>query len=255
MKILIQNLATEYKDEGNGPVLLFLHGWQDSIRSFDALVPYLENDFRIIRLDLPGFGKTEFPKTSWDLDDYVSFVKKFTEKLDISPYAVAGHSFGGRIAIKSVSEKILTPEKLILIASAGIKKSASFKNRALKLFAKIGKVIFAIPPLSLFGAKIRNFIYKHIESDYLSAGALKETFIKIINEDLSASASNIAIPALLIWGDIDTATPLKDGEKLAHLIKRSGLKVFQNVGHFVHVEKPKETAEAIFNFLKQDAKN
>ena len=109
MKLLIQNLATEYTDEGTGPVLLFLHGWQDNLHSFDGLAPYLKDDFRIVRLDLPGSGKTEFPKGSWDLDDYVSFVKKFTEKLDIKPYAVIGHSFGGLISLKIAGEGRRSP--------------------------------------------------------------------------------------------------------------------------------------------------
>ena len=92
-------------------------------------------------------------------------------------------------------------------------------------------------------------MYGLIDSDYLSAGALKETFLKIIAENLSSSAENIAAPALLIWGANDAETPLADGKRLSRLIHGSELKTINGAGHFVHREKPKEVAELIRKFL------
>ena len=97
MKIIVQNLATEYLDEGNGKVVLFLHGWQDNLHTFDSLASLLSPTWRIVRLDLPGFGKSEVPKETGELDNYVQFVKDFINKLDIHVYALVGHSFGGQL--------------------------------------------------------------------------------------------------------------------------------------------------------------
>ena len=249
MKIIVQNLATEYLDEGVGQVLLFLHGWQDNFHTFDSLASLLSPTRRVIRLDLPGFGKSEVPKESWNLDNYVQFVKEFIEKLDIKVYALVGHSFGGRIAIKGEATKNLQAQKIILIGSAGIAKNRTFRNSLLKILAKIGGLITYIPPLIFWRKALRKRMYGFIGSDYLNTGKLKETFLKIISEDLSASARKITTPTLLIWGESDTETPLSDGKQLAGLIADSKLKVISGAGHFVHKEKSQEVAKLVQEFL------
>ncbi len=123
MKVIVQNLAVEYLDEGEGRTILFLHGWLDSLQSFDYLSTSLSLKNRVVRLDLPGFGKSELPKEAWNVLDYVNFVNEFIKKLDISVDVLIGHSLGGRIVIKSEAKKIIDCKKVILIASAGIGKA------------------------------------------------------------------------------------------------------------------------------------
>lgn len=249
MKIIVQNLAIEYLDEGVGQVLLFLHGWQDNFHTFDSLASFLSPTWRIIRLDLPGFGKSEVPQEAWDLDNYIQFVKDFIEKLDIQVYVLIGHSFGGRITIKGEATKNLQAQKIILIGSAGIAKNRTFRNLTLKLLAKIGGLITYIPPLIFWREGLRKRMYSFIGSDYLNTGKLKETFLNIISEDLSASAKKITTPTLLIWGESDTETPLSDGKQLAGLIADSKLEVIRGAGHFVHKEKSQEVAKLVQEFL------
>ncbi len=249
MKIIVQNLATEYLDEGTGKVVLFLHGWQDNLHTFDSIISILSPTLRTIRLDLPGFGKSEVPKETWDLDNYVQFVDNFIQKLNIQVYALVGHSFGGRIAIKGEATKILQTQKIILICSAGIAKNRTFHNSLLKSLAKIGGLITYVPPLIFWREVLRKRMYDFIGSDYLNTGKLKKTFLKIISEDLSMTAKNVTIPTLLIWGADDTETPLADGKKLSELISGSELKALNKAGHFVHKEKSKEVARLIQEFL------
>ena len=80
MKIIVQNLATEYRDEGSGKTLIFLHGWQSNLHTFDNLASPLKNYYRVVRLDLPGFGGSEMPKETWDLNKYILFVCDFIQK-------------------------------------------------------------------------------------------------------------------------------------------------------------------------------
>ena len=249
MKVIVQNLATEYRDEGAGKVILFLHGWQDNLHTFDALASLLSPTSRIIRLDLPGFGNSEIPKESWNLDDYIQFLKNFIQKLNLPVDTIVGHSFGGRIAIKGEATKNLQPHKIILIGSAGITRNRTFRNSILKVFTKIGGWITYVPPLFFWREKLRKKIYRLFGSDYLDAGALKETFLKIISEEIGMSAKKIIIPTLLIWGENDTETPLSDGKQLFQLIHNSKLKVIKGAGHFVHREKPREVAKLIQEFL------
>ncbi|MEN9561613.1 MAG: hypothetical protein RIQ56_886, partial [Candidatus Parcubacteria bacterium] len=146
MKIIIEGLATEYLDEGEGPVVLMLHGWKDDMHTFDQIVPPLLSHYRVVRLDLPGFGGTEIPKRTWQVSDYARFVDAFVQKLRIDVDVLIGHSFGGRVSIKGVGTGLLKPKKLVLIASAGIARKRKLRNKLLTLGAKIGKVVTAVPP-------------------------------------------------------------------------------------------------------------
>ncbi len=252
--MIVQNLATEYEDEGEGKTLLFLHGWQSNLHTFDPLVnslrDSLEKTHRFVRLDLPGFGGSERPREDWDLDKYVYFVSDFVKKMNLDVYALVGHSMGGRIIIKGVSENILKTEKIVLISSAGIAKRKTFRNRLLKFLAKTGRMVTCIPPFYFWREGLRRKMYQKIGSrDYLSAGAMRGTFVRVINEDLSINAQKVNSPALLVWGENDTETPLSDGMRLSKMIAGSELNVLKGCGHFVHEEKAQEVGDIVEKFL------
>ncbi len=249
MKVIVDGLATEYRDEGQGLVILMLHGWMNAVDSFDEITKRLHNSHRIIRVDLPGFGGTERPQDSWDVGKYASFVAHFIEKIGLGTYALVGHSFGGRITIKGASEGILRPSRIILIGAAGIPRKRTLYHKLLTALAKIAKFFTAIPPLSIWRQQIRKKVYERIGSDYFLAGRLSDIYLKVIKEDLSVHATNISVPTLLLWGENDTATPVADGKKFATLVKGSILKTYPNVGHFVHQERPDEVVAEIKKFV------
>ncbi len=251
MKVIVQNLVVEYKDRGTGPVILFLHGWKDTMHTFDEISRLLSNTYRIIALDLPGFGASELPKGIWELSDYVAFVKAFLEKRHISPVVIVGHSFGGRIVIKGLVSGILGAQKVVLIASAGIARTKTVRSLFFGIVAKVGKILTLIPPFCFWRMTLRKKLYASTGSDYFGAGALKDTFLKVIREDLSEDAKKITIPVLLIWGSSDKATPLSDGEKFARMIPRAKLQTYVGAGHFVHQERAFEVASVIKHFVEQ----
>lgn len=249
MKVIIDGLAVEYKDSGQGPTWLFLHGWMDNLQTFDPLIKALDG-IRAVRLDLPGFGESEAPSEPWDVGRYAEFAQAFCQKLKIEPLVLVGHSFGGRIIIKALAEKILSPERVILIASAGVTSSQSARKPFYWLAAKVGKSITAFPVLKPVRGRLRQRLYRSAGSDYLDSGQMTATFRRVVAEDLSEVAKRIICPALLIWGISDTETPLKDGQKLASLIPNSKLEVLPEAGHFVHQEEPTLAASLIKQFTK-----
>lgn len=251
MKTLLNNLVTEYTDEGKGPIILFLHGWKDTLHTFDTLIPLLSGSFQIIRIDLPGFGGSEAPRKPWGVGEYAHFVKAVIEKFGISVDTLVGHSFGGRIAIKGVGTSLLRPRKLVLIGSAGLMERRGVRNLLFNIVAKIGKIIL-FPFSNDLKEKLRLKLYKKAGSeDYVNAGTLRETFLRVTAEDLSAPAREIHIPTLLIWGDNDVATPLSDGKRLHELISGSKLEIIAGAGHFVHQERPEAVAKLIKEFASQ----
>ena len=250
MKLIVSGLAAEYADEGSGPVILMLPGWMNTLHNFDALTSLLAAKYRIVRLDLPGFGGgTEAPPSDWHISDYATFVKSFIEKVGLTSYILIGHSFGGRVAIKGVGQNILHPSRLILIGSAGIAKHRTLRNRILTVFAKIGKMILYIPPLFFWRKQIRKKLYKWLRSDYLAAGAMSRVYLNAIREDLQEYARKISIPTLLIWGSDDEMVPQRDGKLFANLVKDSKLEILPGVGHSPHCDRPEEVAQLITKFL------
>lgn len=251
MKCIVKGLLTEYTRRGSGPVVVVLHGWGTNAANLDQLAKSLVDTFTVIAVDLPGFGGSSQPNEVWGVGDYAQFVHDLLEKLGIDEvYSIVGHSFGGRICIKAVSENTVLPKKLVLIGAAGIKHSESIRNRSYKLIAKSGKVLLSLPGLRGFAQKARKTLYAQAgASDYLQSGTMKDIFLATINEDLSINASKITIPTLLIWGDQDDQSPIEDARFFQSVMPNSSLKVIEGASHFVHNEHPDQVNSWIKDFL------
>lgn len=248
MNIIVDNLDTKVEVSGGGLSILMLHGWKDSLDTFDTLTSDLEQDFKVIRIDLPGFGGTQAPNEPWTTSRYADFVAKTLLKLEENEiYAVIAHSMGARIAINMLARRAIEAEKLILIAGAGIPASDSRKN-TLNALAKGGKALSSILPAS-GQEKLRQQFYKMSGSDYLGAGELTETFKLLVNEDSREYAKDIRIPTLLIYSDNDKLTPLSFGEQYQELIPSARLENVGSLGHNIHKNDPEKVVGLIRDFL------
>lgn len=251
MKLIVNKLAINYHDEGSGKVILMLHGWESDIQAFAGLAKALSKHYRVVRVDLPGFGGSEVPAESWNLDKYINFTRDFLEKLKIAKlYSLVAHSMGGRIVLKGVGGGALVTERLVLIGAHGIRESRSVRNRLFWLAAKTGKAVTRPLPMR-YRQALRQRLYKSVgSSDYLNAGQLRETFTKVVNEDVRPEAAMISVPTLLIYGQNDTLTPPHYGQIFEKLISGSQLKVIPGAGHFAHHDQAEMVEKLIEQFLK-----
>lgn len=247
-KFIVDNLVISYLEEGDGPIILMLHGLGEDLHTFDALARELPG-FRIVRLNLPGFGGSDMPPSAWDLDRYARFVALFMRKLNFVPHAIVGHSLGARIALKGIAAETLAPERLVLIASGGLTERSVGKSRAFSFLVTLAKAFLWLPLLRFFYDDIRQLVYRYLRRD-VRGGKLKETMVMIAEEQLGAAAAQIAIPTLLIWGSDDRETPLAEGRELHRLMTEADLHVFDGAGHQVHEERPHEVAAVIRDFLR-----
>lgn len=251
MRVVCDNLLTEYTEYGdaNHPVVLILHGWADSSEGWSQFARQLsKNGYRVIVPDLPGFGGTQAPKQTWGLTDYALFTSAFSKKLDIQPYAIIGHSNGGAIAVRGLSRGFLNADKLVLLASAGIRASDKGKKVFMNLVAKTGKIIL-LPFPSGIRNNMRTKLYSAVGSDMLVVGHMQETFKRIIKDDVQADARMLRLPVLLIYGEDDTSTPVAFGEQYRQLIKDTTLEVYPRAGHFVHKDASEKVQESVRKFL------
>lgn len=228
--------------------LIILHGWKSSKEKWDKVKSYIEKEGIDVKVpDLPGFKKETELSSSWDLDNYVDWFENFSGGTE--DFFLLGHSFGGRIAIKFAATP---PEKLrglILVGSAGIKHKKTFFQALFSEAAHIGNRLSFLPFFGFFRKVFYRFIVRR--SDYLNAnGALKETFKKIIDEDLTLLLPRIKTPTLIAWGENDESTPMSDAYLMRDGIKNSKLEVIKDAGHTPYIESPGELADIILNFIK-----
>lgn len=251
MQVVVNNLLTSYAKTGNNPkTIILIHGWADTHKSFDDLQVTLSSNYKVISLDLPGSGGTDFPPTTWDLDDFIDFIAAFLDKIEeSSPYAIIGHSNGGAIAIRGLATKHLQTQKLILLASAGIRARQKGRKTALKVLAKTGKTASGILPATL-RQRLRVRLYKAAGSDMLVSPHMQETFKKIVNQDILEDAKRLMLPTLLLYGDGDVDTPPEYGASLHDAIQGSRLEIIQQAGHHLHRDQPEQITRLIERFLE-----
>lgn len=247
MYTTIANQQIYFQKVGKGKDLILLHGWGLDSSSFWPDVDLLKDTFTLWLLDLPGHGRSDVPPSTFTITNYKNIIEQFIEEQKISKPIVLGHSFGGRIAIKLASENPKLLEKIILEDSAGISTKLGIKNIFFQIIAKLVK--YLIPDIFNLKELLRVKVYKILKSDYKDIGALKETFKESIREDLTEDLKKIPIEVLIIWGEKDKTTPLKDGKRMYQLIKNSKLVVMEEMGHAPHITDPERFAKYVSDFI------
>lgn len=237
----IDKIAYLENDKESDIVVLFLHGWGACKENFIPSINLLQEKYKCIAIDLPGFGESEIIERSYNVDDYVNRVVEFIESKKIKKIILVGHSFGGRIIIKLNNKNDLNFEivKNIFIDSAGIKPKKTLKQKLNEKTFKFLKKCVKFLPIdeNKKNKLIDDMKSKKGSADYRNASPImRETLVKTVNEDLIDYLRNIKAESLLIWGENDTATPLSDGKIFEKEIKNSGLVILKGCGHFSFAE-------------------
>jgi pimeloyl-ACP methyl ester carboxylesterase len=214
------------------PVLM-LHGWGRSLESLLPLADLLADAADVHLIDLPGFGGSGAPDGVWGTKEYAETIKHYLDDQDLSHVTLLGHSFGGKVSIRFASKYPERVEGLILVDSSGLKPIRSFRKKMrflmVSVLRRVARLIDKYAGLEVY----RNwFIPRFASADYLNAGPLKETFVRVVNEDLAASVAKISAPTLLIWGEDDTETPLEMAHRLKGLLRVASLVVLPGKGHY-----------------------
>lgn len=253
MYFTINNVNLYYEKYGNKKnVLLIFPGWGDNRKTFDKVINILKEYFTIYIFDYPGFGNTEFPNIDLDIYDYSKIFIQFIKQNNIESPLVIGHSFGGRIIITMSGFYNIKFKKIVLIDSAGIKAKKSILSKLKQLSYKILKKIKNIIPKKYREKYLNKLVSIFGSNDYKSIpDSMKKTFINIVNTDLSEYLKYIISETLIIWGEKDIDTPLKDGYIMNELINDSGLIVLKNASHYSYLEYSDYIIKILLEFLKE----
>ena len=244
----VAGLRIRCQSKGDGEPALVLHGWGGSIEAVGSVLSALAPVTTAYAIDMPGFGESDPPPVPWGTAEYAGFVRKLMDELGIRSAAVIGHSFGGRVAIRLAVEFPDRVTKLVLVNSAGIRPKRKLGYYRRLALAKFGKVLERVG--GHHGARLRAAIVRHTASaDYLDAGPLRGTFVRIVNEDLREHLPRISVPTLLVWGAQDQDTPLADGQLMERMIPDAGLVVFEHAGHYSYVDAANAFGRVVRHFL------
>jgi pimeloyl-ACP methyl ester carboxylesterase len=253
----VNNLHVRYLDRNKrGTPLLLLHGLGGSIESWTYNIRSLSTKFRLIALDLPGFGLSDKPKISYSINFYVSFLEKFIKRIKLKHFFIIGSSLGGHIAIEFTIRNRKNVDKLILISPAGCLPKTFKGTKELREYVRIVRArssmdvsrILSSIDNSMVSRSYADAIYKR-----LSLPGAKQGFISALRGSATASRYNnklerIDTDMLLIWGREDRMIPLRFIRPFIEHGK-SRIIILEKCGHRPHVENPKLFNKIVKDFL------
>jgi pimeloyl-ACP methyl ester carboxylesterase len=213
--------------------LIMLHGWAQTMGSFWGLADLISKTRKVYLIDLPGFGKSPKPDTDWNTEDYARCILQFMDDNKIDRADILGHSFGGRIAIRMSGLQPNQLDRIVLLNSAGLQTQLHGKrlirSKVAKTSAKVCKWLDKTFGYNTFQEW---HVPRFASRDYKASGELKNIFVKTVNEDLSEIAKRVESPVLLLWGELDSETPVEIAQRYAAMMPKAKLVVLPGKDHF-----------------------
>ena len=224
---------------GEGEDLVFLHGYLSNKESFLSQIEYFSRRYRVSAPDFPGMGGANSLESPWSVDDYADWTQDALHALGVRRARVVAHSFGGRVAVKLLSRGGVF-ERAVLTGCAGIIPKRTLRY---KLRVKTYRMVKKIAP---------RFAERRFgSSEYRSLSpVMRESYKKIVNEDLREDAKKIACPVLFLHGDSDREVPLSSIQVYLSHIPGAQLSVLAGCGHFAFLDDPLSFNLATEEFFK-----
>lgn len=259
----VGGLAVHYRDEGQGFPLVLLHGAASSLHTWEAWAQELSKDYRVIRLDLPGFGLTGPNSTKdYSMAWNVRFLATFLDKLNVPACYLAGNSYGGRIAWEFTYANPARVKKLILVDAGGYpvqgRKILAMRLARMPVIGWIAghatpRFFVAMTIRQMYGdsRRVTDAVIDRYYDLILAAGN-RETFGILMRagaQDPSAKLQALEVPTLILWGSEDRVIPVPFAERFHRDIRHSQLIVYQGAGHVPMEEIPGESSRDARTFL------
>ncbi|HET9146569.1 MAG TPA: 3-oxoadipate enol-lactonase [Acetobacteraceae bacterium] len=235
------------------PPLLLLHSLGTNLHVWDEQAAVLARSFRVIRPDLRGHGLTGATPGDYSMAMLAADAAALLDALKVGRAHVGGISIGGMIAQSFAAAHPERAASLILCDTAmAIPPVSTWEERIARVRAE------GIAPIAdaVMARWVTPGFQDSPEAQGLRAMLLRTTAegyagcaAAIRDADLAASTSRLRVPALVLVGDQDQATPVSSAEALRDAIPGAGLIVIEQAAHIPTVEKPAEITEAMLRFL------
>jgi pimeloyl-ACP methyl ester carboxylesterase len=246
----------------DAPCVVLLHGFGSSLQTFDAWAAGLSAKYRVVRLDLPGFGLTGADPTG-DYSD-ARTMKLFAgllDKLHIAKASFIGNSMGGRFAWEFASEDPDRVEKLVLISPDGFASTGFEYGKAPAVPLMLRALPYTMPksmlkqtlapayadPRRLSDAVVTRYY------DFMRAPGVRQAVIdrtaQTVLQDPLPLLRKIKAPTLLLWGEQDAMIPIANSADYLAAIPGAKLVKLPGLGHVPQEEMPGPTLDSVEQFL------
>jgi len=224
------------EDVGSGPALILLHGLAGSTRWWARNIPELSRSFRVLAIDLPGFGSSRGHRR-FDLDEVGAGIAGTMDRLEIERASVIGHSMGGLIAGGLAADHPGRVERLVLVDAA---------------FLSLGWTAtqFLTGPATTLRRTAPSLLPVLI-ADSLRAGPIRlaDAGIQLLRADWRRQLPRISAPTLVLWGEHDAICPPAIGRAIVELIPDARLQTIDGGAHNPMWEQPESFTAAGLDFL------
>lgn len=252
------------------PVLIFLHGLSLSIHNFRYNYPYFFENYHVIALDFPGFGKSEQPDLPYSIQYFSTFLLQFMDTLDVDKATLIGNSLGAHVAIQFAIDYPARTDALVLGSSTGIRpRLGRLEDIAIDWYITEERFMY------LSEKKIREHIEwswhkilpathelvrhrilyrrKYFGSDvyYMNNRAFVHGLLHVIKDSVRDVLNQVQCPTLIVWGEFDVVTNIDDAYFLHDHIAGSELAIIADAGHLSHIEEPQEYNRIVEDFLQR----
>jgi len=254
-----------YIDEGQGVPFVMIHGFSGSHRNFSKIAEMLKTDFRVIRVDLPGFGLSDLPHLNEGesaIDMYRDYTNFIVNELQLDSFYLMGNSMGGMVSWIATHDHPEKVKKLILCASAGydLEKVASnavgiVKNPLTAKLLSRGIPEFVSKRTALKcwydDTMVKSESVHQTNMIWNREGNIAAILALGTSNDFPDTAwiKDVKCPTLIVWGKQDAIVPFEHAARFHRDIKSSKLVEFDKCGHLPMLEKAEELKENILHFV------
>lgn len=267
--VAVQGMPVHLRDEGSGPPLVLLHGTGASLHTWDGWAEHLADTFRVVRLDLPGFGLTgPHPHDDYRIAAYVDFLAAVLDTLGLERVHLAGNSLGGFIAWRFALAHPERVGRLVLVDASGAPvpdpDGSPFVFRLARV-PLLNQLFTVVTPRSVLETSLRDVYADDSRvtpvlidryDDLARRPGNRAAFVARANTppepDRFHALADYAGPVLLQWGAADTWIPLAHADSFAAVLPNDTLVVYPDAGHVPMEERPAATARDVRRFLLAD---
>lgn len=264
--IVVAGTRMHVRDSGprSGPAVIMIHGFGASLHTWEPWAKMLQDQFRVIRLDLPGSGlSSPDPTGRYDDGRTMELLIALMDQLGVTKAALIGNSIGGRISWRFAAEHPGRVSKLVLVAPDGYASQGFVYDQAPKVPATMQAMRYILPkpllrmslapaygdPSAMTPALMDR--YHDLMLAPGSRAALLARMEQTILVDPEPLLRRIKIPVLLVWGGKDAMIPVANAADYQRALPKAELVTFAGLGHLPHEEAPAESLRPVRAFLER----
>jgi pimeloyl-ACP methyl ester carboxylesterase len=251
-------ISLPYAEQGarTGVPVLMLHGWSDSLRSFEPVFPHLPSTVRAIAATQRGHGDADRPAGGYSPSDLASDAIALLDSLGIERSVVVGHSMGAWVGQRIAIEHPERVEGLVLAGAIGPSRANPVLGELIEIAAAMEDPVdpdfvhefqLSTTERPLPSGQLDTFVQESLKLPARVWQATAERF----PDDVFAAVTAIEAPTLLIWGDRDSVATRAEQKQLLAAIPRARLTVYEGTGHAVHWEEPERFAADVADFAAE----